>query len=359
MSEKLSFTIVVPACNIAPYADEMVSSIKAQTYEPFDVLILNEQSHDDSYEKLAAAIGDDPRFELIALPCSGSASISRNYGIEHARGEYLVFVDGDDWIEPLALEKIAEFLLKFQRPDLVLLDWILHRTTSDGREIIETIRNHDLPPEKLFNGPDSLALRLKTHFQPGSPAHVCRTEFMRSNHLYQIPGRRHQDCEWMPRVNFAAKTVVYMPYCYYHYRKRPSSVTTKPNPKSMLDLTDNIISCFDFIDTHEIPSNLVKPLADWCGENMTCFFADLYVRDYSRELRQAQFLRLAGKKTDFQRCAAVLRKGGISKKILLLIFRIGRLPHCFGMAEGMFRFLYLRLLLPGLTLLRSVQNVRA
>lgn len=68
MPNAIVFTVVVHACNIAPYAADMINTIKTQTYEPFNMFVLNGKSSDNSYCELDDAIAGDPRFPLIPLP---------------------------------------------------------------------------------------------------------------------------------------------------------------------------------------------------------------------------------------------------------------------------------------------------
>ncbi|MDR0931662.1 MAG: glycosyltransferase family 2 protein, partial [Victivallales bacterium] len=110
------FTVVAVCCNVADYVEEMILSIKNQTFADFECLAVVEDSSDKTEEIVRSAVAGDKRFSVITLPRSGSASVPRNYGIKHGKGKYLVFVDGDDWIELNALEKFAAIINK--TPDL-------------------------------------------------------------------------------------------------------------------------------------------------------------------------------------------------------------------------------------------------
>ncbi len=348
-----SFSFVVPACNVALYVKKTIESMKAQTVKEFEALILCEQSKDNTLSVIREAVNHDSRFQVIELPCSGSASVSRNYGIMHAKGDYLIFVDGDDWIEPDTLERFGEIIRKYGPLDMLLVDWILHTGRTDGSEVQQQIKCHFLKPETVYSGIDSLAIRLQTFFQPGSPANVCRREFLRNKELFQVPGRRHQDCEWTPRVNFEAERVLYFPFSYYHYIKRPQSVTTRPIPKSMTDLTDNIISVLDFRDGHSIPPKLEKPLADWFGEKFNIYFSASYAHDYAASLRKMELHRLFRNDHNSKRIASLLLRGGISKQILLPILFLANLPGGFAPAGLIFRRFYQPVLLP---ILRKIKG---
>ncbi len=333
------FTFVVPACNVAPYAAKMVESIKNQTDPDFEAVIVSESSTDNTLEVLASSIGGDPRFRVVPRPRSGSASVSRNYGIEHGTGVYCVFVDGDDWIEPDSLARFRAAIEEFHSPDMILADWVLHRKSENGTGSVEKIRNHFLEPGKIYSGPESLAVRFATFFQPGSPAQIIRRDFLVKNRLFQVPGRCAQDCEWTPRVNFYAETVVYLPYCYYHYRKRSNSVTVLCQPSDVTHFTDNILSFLHFRLSREFPPCLKKPAADWFGWNFRYYFQKEYAKRYPASVRRKEFLRLVAN-GGLSRIAAFLREGGISQKALIIVLRTAALPGGFGAASVLYRILY-------------------
>ena len=340
-----SFTFIMPACGVARYVGAAIASLKAQTVEKFEAIVVCEESTDGTLAAVENAVDGDPRFTIVPMPCSGSASVSRNYGITHAHGDYVAFIDGDDWVAPDYLAVLTKAAEHFGHPDLILIDWMFHESGS-----VRLVRCHELRPETIYTGVESLAERLETFFQPGSPANVCRRRFLLDEKLFQIPGRRHQDSEWMPRVNFAAETVVYLPFAGYHYVKRPGSVTTRPDPKSMADLTDNLISYFDFRESRPIPPRLVKPLADWCGENFNCYFGLAWGKPYPAALRRREYLRLTAN-GGWRRCRAALAGGGVSKKMFLPILAMARIPGLFRVSGVLYRS-FRRLALPVLAGLR-------
>ena len=132
MRETPLFSVIAVCCNVAPYAERMIGSIRAQGYAGFECLAVVEESDDGTERVIRKAIGDDPRFRVVTLPRSGSASASRNWGIDHARGGYLLFVDGDDWIEPDALEGFATLLAEHPKLDLIAGGSYDYRQQADG-----------------------------------------------------------------------------------------------------------------------------------------------------------------------------------------------------------------------------------
>src|SRR4051794_27139056 len=101
MSSVLS--VVVPIYNVAPYLDECLASIARQTRAELEVVMVDDGSTDDSAAIAARFADTDPRFTLVRKANAGLGA-ARNTGLEHATGEYLMFVDSDDSLAPYAAE---------------------------------------------------------------------------------------------------------------------------------------------------------------------------------------------------------------------------------------------------------------
>lgn len=92
-------TLIVPIYNTAAYLPACLDSIAAQTFDDIEVLLVDDGSTDQSPEIAQRYAERDPRFRYIRQPNSG-ASAARNTGIRAAKGEYIAFIDSDDWVAP-------------------------------------------------------------------------------------------------------------------------------------------------------------------------------------------------------------------------------------------------------------------
>lgn len=111
-------SLIVPVYNVEPYLERCISSILAQTHEEFELILVDDGSTDNSsglcdfYEK------QDGRIKVVHKENGGLVS-ARKDGLAAARGTYIGFVDGDDWIEPRMYEHLMEAARKYQA-DMVL-----------------------------------------------------------------------------------------------------------------------------------------------------------------------------------------------------------------------------------------------
>lgn len=104
-------SVIIPVYNIMDCLERCVASVCAQTYENLEILLVDDGSTDGTGGLCDELAGKDARIRVFHKPNGGSSS-ARNYGIERARGEYLGFVDSDDFVEPDMYASLAEQALK-------------------------------------------------------------------------------------------------------------------------------------------------------------------------------------------------------------------------------------------------------
>lgn len=100
-------SVIVPIYNVGPYIERCLKSIKNQTFENFEVIMINDGTKDDSAEKAKVFADEDGRFHLYDQENAGVGAV-RNRGISLARGEYVAFIDGDDAVYRDHLSRLAE-----------------------------------------------------------------------------------------------------------------------------------------------------------------------------------------------------------------------------------------------------------
>lgn len=105
-----SVSVILPVYNVADYIDECMQSLVRQTFRDFEMILINDGSTDDSYEKCMQWAWADGRVRVFDRANGGVAS-ARNFGLEKVRGEWIAFVDPDDWVEDTYLEKLRTALL--------------------------------------------------------------------------------------------------------------------------------------------------------------------------------------------------------------------------------------------------------
>ena len=215
-----TFSVIVPVYNVEQYLEQCLESILAQNYDDYEVICVNDGSTDSSREILTAWESRMPQMRVIDRE-NGGLSAARNTGLEAATGEYMVFVDSDDWVEPNMLDTLAKSI---GNEDMVCFAC---RKNDSGK-------NDTLPIEQS-TGWDYYNLHaLEARIIP----FVCvwqrcyRREFLLDNRLWFREGILHEDNEFTPRACLKAKSIKVIPNMLYNYRVRPNSIMTTRGLKS-------------------------------------------------------------------------------------------------------------------------------
>lgn len=112
------FSVIIPVFNVEPFLSQAISSVLDQDFTDFQVILINDGSTDESHSICRNFAGLDHRVILIDQTNRG-VSAARNAGMESATGSYILFLDGDDFMEPGALALLAEILSRCPDIDLV------------------------------------------------------------------------------------------------------------------------------------------------------------------------------------------------------------------------------------------------
>ena len=346
MRETPLFSVIAVCCNVAPYAERMIGSIRAQGYAGFECLAVVEESDDGTERVIRKAIGDDPRFRVVTLPRSGSASASRNWGIDHARGGYLLFVDGDDWIEPDALEGFATLLAEHPKLDLIAGGSYDYRQQADGVPVRSGGHVQGTPGARFGSGVAFLeSVDFADRWIPATWMNLYRRELLRGNGLYQAPGRLHQDDEWTYRVFLKAGAVAVAPFRHYNYRIHAASVTHAPGPKTMYDRAENVKSACRFFEAGEYPASFRRTLArHFCRHFL---HAPFLLRNYSgkrlrrlvpREDCRRALLACLGTREQFRSYCRIVRAAGGAQLWFIPLMYLARKRGFFRLSEHFCRF---------------------
>ena len=104
-------TVVVPVYNVRPFLETCLDSLLQQTYPYLEILLIDDGSTDGSGDLCDHYARKDSRIQVIHQE-NGGLGAARNEGIRRARGEYLSFVDSDDWVSPAMIQELYQALKK-------------------------------------------------------------------------------------------------------------------------------------------------------------------------------------------------------------------------------------------------------
>ena len=188
----------------------------------YEIICVNDGSPDNSLqiaEKLATQYSN---IKVITRN-NGGLSAARNTGIEHAQGEYLFFVDSDDWIEMNCLGSICS-QLACDKPDVLAI-------CAANVYGSNTVRRFSYSNIKQSTGPESL----KHVACACAPFLIVRKRMLDENNIRFYEGIYHEDNEYSPRMLYFAKKVIYRDDIVYFVYQNPNSITRTFNSKKVKD----------------------------------------------------------------------------------------------------------------------------
>lgn len=131
---KIKVSIIVPVYNVEDYIEECIDSIVNQTLKEIEIIIVNDGTKDNSIKKIEKYLSD-PRVVLINKE-NGGLSSARNAGLKLAKGEYISFIDSDDFIELTMLEDLYN---NSEDSEIVFSDIILYNNITKEKKIEKEI----------------------------------------------------------------------------------------------------------------------------------------------------------------------------------------------------------------------------
>lgn len=217
----MKLSIIVPIYNVEKYISRCALSLYNQTAhkEDYEIIFVNDGTKDNSILNLRKTLDfvHTPNIFIVDKP-NGGLSSARNYGLRHSRGEYVWFVDSDDWVDSDSVEVLLNLIN--QSPDVI--------ATTQMYSNIGDNQTYKYPHSINFEGKGADLLK---YYPPVcSVAYICKRSFLYNNHLEFKEGILHEDAELIPRLIYLANNIVATDRPLYHHFMRENSITQTINP---------------------------------------------------------------------------------------------------------------------------------
>ena len=217
----MKISIIVPVYNVTDYIVRCWDSIRNQSYKNLEVLFIDDCGTDDSIAKLEACISsfEDCNVKILHHSRNRGLSAARNTGLEAATGEYVYFLDSDDYITADCIELLVSAIGKETSCDLVI----------GGYTLSGEVR--DCPPLALSSGRycgnnEILRLYAEGKWYMMAWNKLCHREFLIQNQLYFEEGLIHEDVLWSFKVACCAEAMSIVDRPTYIYTIRANSIMT-------------------------------------------------------------------------------------------------------------------------------------
>lgn len=274
MDNCIQVTVIVPFFNVGTYIEECIRSV-LNTDLSTEVILVNDGSTDASLEIAEQYAAAYPNVFLIHQAHAGP-SIARNAGLKMAKGEYIAFVDSDDWIEKNSLLRLFENAKK-NNADMVLGKMVYYYSDTYSRDIIKEIpsrmKNRIFTGSSLFTAFMQLGI-----YYPMACSYIYRREWINETNLLFDEHILHEDEVWTQiALCHARRVTICYDSVYYFYRKREGSIMNADNLGQRLEsicyVVDRLIR---FADRYAFDSK-EKELKGWLLVNTARLCAQAYM----------------------------------------------------------------------------------
>ncbi len=248
----MRFSIIVSAYKVSSYLEAAIESCFKQNIDDFEIIIVTEKSPDDTLEIAQGIARRHPGYVTVSPPldCSGSVGRTRNWGLPHAHGDYVVFLDGDDLLEPGSLATVDKLLQQNGNPEIAVNELNIVEMNGSVRHAPSAYHS----PGKVVTGEDACMELLKNRpFFPFVWRNAYKREWLLSLDFPQ-PERRDEDFYWTPRVLLQAKRVLETGCVCCNYLQHEGSIIHSPNLLSLESVIANLIADLEFVP--ELPKAL-------------------------------------------------------------------------------------------------------
>ncbi len=231
-------SIIIPVYNTEKYLRKCFDSVINQSYKNIEMVIINDGSKDNS-EKIINEYKDKYP-EIVSYYSKENTGVAdtRNFGIEKAKGDYIMFLDSDDYID----EALFKNLEKYINQDIDLIKFKLQRVNREGKLL-------ELVPGATFentSGQDGFNKLYSTDVLLDSPCvYLIKKDIFTNNNLKFKVGTEHEDFGLMPFVIVLAKTMISINFYGYYYVQSDNSITRNEDYKKTLKKAYDALAHYD------------------------------------------------------------------------------------------------------------------
>jgi glycosyltransferase involved in cell wall biosynthesis len=250
-------SVIVPVYNVEQYLDECLYSIRQQTYENLEIIVVEDCSTDKSLEVLSKHLNDQ-RIKLIRHEKNSGLSAARNTGIDAAKGDYIMFVDSDDLVHLSLIELCVKYAI-VNDADLITYNF---KAFEDGIKLSLQLDLSNVDNLKVLEQGENYFNQ--QHF---AWLKFIRTSLVKSKRLYFPIGLYYEDWPFHWELGLVANKKFHIPAELLLYRQRKTSITGSSG-KKLLDLFKvhslvlNLLEQYKAVSLKEKFANKVK-MSQW------------------------------------------------------------------------------------------------
>lgn len=250
-------SIIIPVYNTAPYLERCIDSVVNQTYKNLEIICVDDGSTDGSELIVDEYAKSDSRIKVVHKQNGGESS-ARNVGIRMMTGQYVGFIDCDDWIEPEMYEKLVNAIIE-KDVDMVASSWY-----KDCDEATTKIENQLSVSKEVFGREELLNYIYKRDYYRGFT--YMWNKLYRRSLFYDEEGQLilfdedlalGGDVLYLGRLALNTKKAYYLDAAFYHYYQRAASGCHTKDLKKRMDWLEAYRRLIRYVEEHETGTNIL------------------------------------------------------------------------------------------------------
>ena len=222
----MKVSIIIPVYNVEQYLNQCIDSVLSQTYKNIEILLINDGSTDNSPQICKEYEQKNSNIKLINKE-NGGASDARNVGIMESTGDYIMFLDSDDFYNNDFLTNVMNYIQDKGNLDFIFFRYkCYYQKNGMMTESIFQINENSLVGK---SGKECLKIILENNkgFKWYSWMYLLRRQFVLENQLFFEKDRYYEDILWIPQIFLKAKSIAYYDQPIYVYRlQRKGQITS-------------------------------------------------------------------------------------------------------------------------------------
>lgn len=223
-------SVIVPIYNVEDYLEECLESLVNQKFDEYEVILINDGSTDNSKDIAEDYAKRYDRMKLINTSNNG-LSAARNVGIENSIGEYLVFVDSDDYVSDIFLNKLYKTITKY-KSDITICSYEEIYINKD----LNKVKNMVINEEKIYSNIEVLKMLLECKIPCYAWNKIYKSELFKKYNIKYPIGKLYEDVSTFVHLITKCEKISFINQPLYKYRIRRGSITNTKNEQAIVGI---------------------------------------------------------------------------------------------------------------------------
>lgn len=310
--DKVFFSLIVPVYNVEKYLERCLNSILSQDYTDYEIICVNDGSTDSSLKILKEYAAKNTKIKIVSQVNQGLGE-ARNTGLKYVTGDFVWFIDSDDWIEEGALRLLNQFVLLHPKYNVIVIN--AFRTSDKGEKTPIYALSRQLGKEGKIDNDAYIKSLLNSDSIHSAWIKLFQKDVIKQ---YKFSKGFYEDVPLIRVYHQPGIHIGYLPKPFYNYFYREGSIMTKVD-KRLLDMYRQYDLVYrEYKDSQEYKLGLSHLLYYWTGKQLS----NVDSLKYS-EIKDAIYQEFIDRKKNVLSFGRLMLSDiNIRRKMKLLLFKL-------------------------------------